>query len=110
MVFEPTISIGNIITIAFALVTVVGAWYGFKTHLDVIEYRVGAIEKTMETLVDVLKSMAESDKQIALIDQRLTAIELTSATISKELSDLRRGVGWIQGDRRSNVDGEYKRE
>jgi len=108
--FEPTINVGNLITIGLAFVAVIGAWYKVRGHLDIIEYRVAAIEKALGTLAEALISIASADKKIALIDQRVTATEALHATLARELSDLRRGKGWIQGDRRANVDGENKRD
>ena len=110
LTFEPTVSVGNLITIALALIAAVGAWYKVRGHLDLIEYRVEAIEKTLENLSEVLKSIANTDMQMALLNQRQTAIETLISTQSKELADLRRGEGWIQNTRRGNIDGEYKRD
>src|SRR5258708_31272804 len=108
--FEPAINTGSLIRMGLALVAVMGAWYKVRGHLDIIEYRVAAIEKALGTLAEALISIASADKKIALIDQRVTATEALHATLARELADLRRGQGWIQGDRRANVDGEYKRD
>jgi hypothetical protein len=109
MIFEPTINAGNLIMIAMIAASIIGGWYKFGGRLDIIEYRVKAIEETLKTLSDVLKTIANTDKQMAVLDQRQLAVEGTVSILSKEVSDLRRGEGFIQGPRRSNVDGEYTR-
>jgi hypothetical protein len=110
MIFEPTINLGNLVMIAMIIVTVIGGWYKFGGRLDIIEFRVKAIEDTLKTLSEVLKSIANTDKEMALLDQRQLAIESTVATFGRELADLRRGDGYIQNNRRGNIDGEYKRD
>lgn len=109
MIFEPTINAGNLIMIAMIAVSIVGGWYKFGGRLDIIEYRVKAIEDTLKTLSEVLKSIANTDKQMAVLDSRQLAVESAVATLSKDVSDLRRGEGFIQTPRRGNVDGEYSR-
>jgi hypothetical protein len=109
MTFEPTINAGNLIMIAMVAATIIGGWYKFGGRLDIIEYRVTAIEQTLKTLSDVLKTIANTDKEMAVLDQRQLAIEGTVSILSKEVSDLRRGDGFIQSPRRANVDGEYSR-
>jgi len=106
LTFEPVINIGNLITIGLAFIAVVGAWYKVRGHLDIIEYRVEAIEKTLETLGDVLKSLADTDKAMALLEQRQTAVETLAATLGKEVSDLRRGIGFVRGQ--SGIEHEYR--
>jgi len=107
--FEPTINLGNVITITLALAAALGAWYKVGSRLDLIEYRVKAIEDTLKTLSEVLKSIANTDKEIAVLDQRQLAVEGVVSTLSRDVADLRRGEGFIQAPRRGNVDGEYTR-
>lgn len=109
MIFEPTINAGNLIMIAMIAASIIGGWYKFGGRLDMIEYRVKAIEDTLKTLSDVLKTIANTDKEMAVLDQRQLAVEGTVATLSKDISDLRRGQGFIQEPRRANLDGEYSR-
>ena len=109
MHFENTINIGNLVMIAMIAVTVIGGWYKFGGRLDIIEYRVKAIEDTLKTLSEILKSIADTNKEMAVLDRRQLTIEGTVATLGKELSDLRRGEGFIQNPRRANIDGEYSR-
>lgn len=109
MIFEPTINIGNLIMIAMIGAAIVGGWYKFGGRLDLIEFRVKAIEDTLKALSEVMKTIANTDKEIAVLDQRQLAVEGTVATLSKDVADLRRGEGFIQGPRRGNLDGEYTR-
>lgn len=107
--FEPTINIGNVITIGLALFAAIGAWYKVGARLDLIEYRVKAIEDTLKALSEVLRSVANTEKQLAVLDSRQLAIEGVVATLTRDVADLRRGEGFIQAPRRGNVDGEYTR-
>lgn len=108
MTFDPTINAGNLIVVALALIGLIAGWYKFGGRLDMIEYRVKAIEDTLKTLSEVLRSIADTDKHIALLDQRQLTIETTVSTMGREIADLRRGGGWITAQR-SSVDGEYTR-
>lgn len=109
MTFEPTINAGNLIMIAMIAISIIGGWYKFGGRLDIIEYRVKAIEDTLKTLSEVLKSIANTDKEMAVLEIRQLAVEGSVANLAKDVSDLRRGEGYIQGPRRANVDGEYTR-
>lgn len=109
MIFEPTINIGNLIMIAMIAVTIIGGWFKFGGRLDMIEYRVKAVEDTLKALSEVLKSIADTNADIKVLNQRQAAIEGAVVTLSREVADLRRGEGFIQTPRRANVDGEYSR-
>lgn len=109
MIFEPTINIGNLIMIAMIGATIIGGWYKFGGRLDLIEYRVKAVEETLLKLSTVLEKIADTNSEIKLLNQRHAAMEGTVATLSKEVADLRRGEGFIQNPRRGNIDGEYTR-
>lgn len=109
MIFEPTINIGNLIMIVMIAVTIIGGWFKFGGRLDMIEYRVKAVEDTLKALSEVLKSIADTNADIKVLNQRQAAIEGAVATLGREVADLRRGEGFIQGPRRGNIDGEHTR-
>lgn len=110
MTFDPTINAGNLIVVCIALVGLIAGWYKFGGRLDMLEYRVASIEKTLLVIATAIEKQNANEKQLALVDARVTALESGSAVTAKEISDLRRGVGFIQEPRRANLDGEYKRE
>jgi hypothetical protein len=109
MTFDPTINAGNLIVVALALIGLIAGWYKFGGRLDMIEYRVKAIEDTLKMIATAIEKQNANEKQLALVDARVIAVESHMGVIAKELSDLRRGEGFIQGPRRANIDGEYSR-
>lgn len=110
MTFDPTINAGNLIVVALAIIGLIAGWYKFGGRLDMLEYRVKAIEDTLKIIATAIEKQNTNEKQLALVDARVTAAESQMAVINKELSDLRRGEGFIQAPRRANIDGEYKRD
>lgn len=108
MTFDPTINAGNLIVVALALIGLIAGWYKFGGRLDMLEYRVKAIEDTLKLIATTIERQVANEKQLALVDARVTATETQLAVMHKEVSDLRHGEGFIQA-RRANIDGEYKR-
>jgi hypothetical protein len=110
MTFDPTINVGNMIVVVLTLIGFIGGWYKFGGRLDMLEYRVKAIEDTLKLIATAIEKQNANERQLALVDQRVTTAESLIEVVSREISDLRRGEGWIQAPRRANLDGEYKRE
>jgi hypothetical protein len=98
------------IVVVLTLIGFIGGWYKFGGRLDMLEYRVKAIEDTLKLIAMAIEKQNANERLLALVDQRVTAAEGLIEVVSREISDLRRGEGWIQAPRRANVDGEYKRE
>lgn len=109
MTFDPTINAGNLIVVALAIIGLIAGWYKFGGRLDMLEYRVKAIEDTLRIIATAIEKQTANEKQLALVDARLASAESQMGVFAKELSDLRRGEGFIQSPRRGNVDGEYSR-
>lgn len=106
MTFDPTINAGNVIVLGLAILGFIGAWYKFGGRIDMLEYKVGAVEKTLQVISDTLKAIAETEKKMAVMDERQLALEKTSASTVHIVEGLRRGEGYIQM-RRPTIDGEY---
>ncbi|MGY3605653.1 MULTISPECIES: hypothetical protein [unclassified Bradyrhizobium] len=106
--FDTTISIPGVVGLLLFVGGIIGGWYKFGGRLNMLEYRVGAIENTLKILSETLKSIAETDKKIAVIDQRQLALESSNATMLETIERLRRGEGYITS-RRGNLEGEYTR-
>lgn len=108
MTFDLNINVGNLIVIALALIGFIGSWHKFGSRLDMLDYRVKSIEDTVKTiLVSLAEKQTTNEKQIALSDLRIVAAEGNIQVMAKELSDLRRGEGFIRGSRRTGIDGQY---
>ncbi|WP_249159813.1 hypothetical protein [Bradyrhizobium tropiciagri] len=108
MTFDPTINAGNLILVGLAILGFIGGWYKFGA-LDMLEYRVKAIEETLKIIASAIEKQNATEKLVALVDQRVVAVEGLIEVANKEIADLRRGNGFIQAPRRGNIDGEYSR-
>jgi hypothetical protein len=113
MTFDPSINAGNLITILFGaiiwVVTLTVAWTKFGGRMDMLEFRVELVEKTLGRIADVLEKFATSEKEVALLKQEVAALQVDYSTLYTTVEGLRKGEGYIQSVRRSNVDGEYSR-
>ena len=69
-------------------------------RIDLLSLRLGSVEEAVKASRDVSKT-------IATIEERLTNHVTMLTTAQRDISDLRRGQGFIQGNR-TGVDGEYK--
>jgi ABC-type Fe3+-hydroxamate transport system substrate-binding protein len=107
MTFDPTINAGNLFLMAMGVIAFIGGWYKFGGCLDMLEYRVKAVEDTMRIMAAAMEKQVAAEKLLALIDQRVVAVEGLAQTLNKEISDLRRGDGWITKSSRTTVEGEY---
>jgi hypothetical protein len=108
MTFDPSINLGHLVTIVMILVGIIIAWTKFGGRLDMIEYRVTSIEKTLLLLGETLKSIAETEKKMAVMDGRQLAMEGSYTSLAQAVEGLRKGEGYIQS-RRANIDGNYDR-
>ena len=109
MTFDPTINAGNLIILGFAIIGFIGGWYKFGGRLDMLEYRVKAIEDTLKIIATAIEKMNANEKHLALVDQRVTSAEGMIEVAVRDIADLRRGRGFIQAPRPGNIDGEYSR-
>lgn len=80
--FDPTINLGHMLTFGGFILAGLGAWYGVKSEVANIEYRIGSIEKTAERLtvnVEKLTAItvitARQDEQINAMRLRMDALE-----------------------------------
>ena len=64
--------------------------------------------RTRSAIELTLKSIAETDKKIAVIDERQLALEKSNTAMLETIEGLRRGEGYITM-RRGNLEGEYSR-
>lgn len=113
VVFDASISLGNLITILFGglvwVVTLAVAWSKFGGRIDLLDLRVELIEKAVGVISASLATLAENKTTLALLNQEITAMEVQVSTLHSTVEGLRRGEGFIQSPRRGGVDGEYSR-
>lgn len=99
MTFDPTISFGAILNAAVLLVGFVVAFTRIGGRIDLLAQRLKAVE-------DTLKDTRDFEKRLTINEERITNHGRSITTIQQDVSDLRRGEGFITGHRKS-VDGEY---
>ena len=71
MTFDLSINAGNLITILFGaiiwVVTLAVAWTKFGGRMDMLEFRVELVEKTLERIAEVLEKFSVNEKEVALL-------------------------------------------
>jgi hypothetical protein len=102
LTFEWTVKLGDILTMAGAVMVAAAFLYnrGGKEAGD--QMSLNALSKEFTEMKAEFKTFSETLQKIAVQE---TKIEL----LMQWYDELRRGIGFIQEPRRSNVDGEYKR-
>lgn len=113
MTFDATISAGNLITILFGaivwVITLAVAWTKFGGRMDMLEFRVKLVEDALERIAIILEKFSTNEKEVALLKQEVSALQVDYSTLHSTVEGLRKGEGFIQTPRRGNVDGEYSR-
>lgn len=99
MTFDPSITLGAILNALVLLVGFVVAFTRIGGRIDLLALRLKAVE-------DTLKNTRDFEKRLTINEERITNHGRSITTIQQDVSDLRRGEGFITGSRRS-VDGEY---
>lgn len=101
MVIDTTINLGNIIVAVGGIVTIAVAFMRLDSSIKVMNVRLKGVEEKIEPHANLVT-------EVALIKERQTANTLQIGVINKELSDLRRGEGFIRKTRaQGGIDGEY---
>lgn len=100
MTFDPSITLGAILNAIVLLVGFVVAFTRIGGRIDLLAQRLGAVEKAVE-------SAGNQDRRLVTLEERVTNNVSMLTTAQRDISDLRRGEGFIKGHRTS-VDGEYK--
>lgn len=99
MTFDPSISFGALLNAAVLLIGFVVAFTRIGGRIDLLAQRLKAVE-------DSLKDTRDFEKRLTINEERITNHGRSITTIQQDISDLRRGDGFITAHRKS-VDGEY---
>lgn len=99
MTFDPSITLGAILNAGVLLVGFVVAFTRIGGRIDLLAQRMAAVEET-------LKDSRDFEKRLTINEERITNHGRSITTVQQDISDLRRGKGFVQGHR-STVDGEY---
>lgn len=102
LTFEWTVKLGDILTIGGAIMVAAAFLYnrGGKEAGD---------QMSLNTLSAEFKEMKTEFKTFSETLQKIAVQETKIELLMKWYDELRHGDGFIQGPRRANVDGEYKR-
>src|SRR5882757_9362073 len=98
MTYDPTISLGSILIL-------VGNIGLFLIYIVRLEGKINLLTLRTETVEDTLKALAQTDSRLAIIDERIANHGKMLAVAQGDISDLRKGRGWIQGAQ--GIDHEY---
>jgi len=100
MSLDPTITFGALLNAAVLLIGFVVAFTRIGGRIDLMAQRLTAVEIAIKSTQDI-------DRRLTTIEERLTnhVTMLTSAL--RDISDLRRGRGFIQNRSDGGVNGEY---
>jgi hypothetical protein len=99
MIIDPTVSFGAILNAGVLLVGFVVAFTRLGGRIDLLSVRLASVE-------EAIKLARDTDSRLATIEERLTNHAGMLTTAQRDISDLRRGKGFITGQRQ-NVDGAY---
>ncbi len=99
MTFDPSITLGAILNAAVLLVGFVVAFTRIGGRIDLLSLRLVSVE-------EAVKGSSSTDKRLAIVEERQVNHGTNLTTVQRDISDLRRGKGFISGNR-PGVDGEY---
>src|SRR5947209_8114401 len=99
MTFDPSITLGAILNAGVLLVGFVVAFARIGGRIDLLALRMEAVEET-------LKDSRDIEKRLTINEERITNHGRTLTTLQQDVSDMRRGEGFITSHRKS-IDGEY---
>ncbi len=99
MTFDPSITLGAVLNAVVLLVGFVVAFTRIGGRIDLLAQRLASVEKKLDTAAD-------HDKRVSILEERVTNHVQMLTTTQRDISDMRRGEGFITGHRKG-VDGEY---
>lgn len=100
MTIDTTVNLGNIVTALLAMIGFVVAFTRMGGRIDLLSQRVKAME-------EILKGQGDLATRVAIIETRQATHGQMIANAQKDVSDLRRGRGFVQDRSAGGVDGEY---
>lgn len=99
MTFDPSITMGALLNAGVLLVGFVVAFTRIGGRMDLLSQRMESVEKSLDNASD-------TDKRLATLEERLTNHVQMLTIAQRDISDLRRGSGFITSGRQQ-VNGEY---
>lgn len=99
MTFDPSITLGAILNAGVLLVGFVVAFTRIGGRIDLLAQRMEAVEKKID-------ASSDQEKRLSIMEERVTNHVKMLTIAQRDISDLRRGEGFITSNRQS-IDGEY---
>lgn len=99
MTFDPTITLGALLNLCGIIGVALIYLIRMEGKMNLFALRIGALEESVAALI-------KTDVRLATIEERLTNHVTMLTTAQRDISDLRRGEGFIT-NRRASVEGEY---
>jgi hypothetical protein len=99
MTFDPTITPGSLLNAVVLLV-------GFSVAFTRIGGRIDLLAQRLKTVEEAIKKLSDNDTRVAILEERVTNHGKLIATAQQDIADMRRGKGFIAGNR-AGVDGQY---
>lgn len=100
MTFDPTITLGAILNLGGIVGVALIYLVRMEGKMNLFGLRIKSLEESVAALI-------KTDIRLATIEERLTNHVSMLTTAQRDISDLRRGDGFIRGGGRLGIDGEY---
>lgn len=86
LIFDPTISLGNLLTVAGVMIAALAFVYAMRGDITLINERVHTIQQVQKQQGEDIKSIIVQAAQIIRQDERINSIEVRINEISQRLS------------------------
>jgi len=86
--FDPSVSVGNILTILAVVGSVITLVYNMKNDIVIVKNDIFHLQKSQEALAEAFAQLGKILTQVAVQDSRLNMIE-------KKIDELSHGKGFV---------------
>lgn len=100
MTFDPTFTASGVLIAITNLLFIVVYILRMEGSIKLLSQRLTGVESSIEALI-------KTDVRLATIEERLTNHVKMLTTAQQDISDLRRGDGFIRNRSAGGIDGEY---
>lgn len=100
MVFDTTITFGNLVTAIAILAGWIGAFYKLGGRLDVMNQRLTSVE-------EAVRNHRDTSERLAVIETRQATHGQMIVIAQQDIRDLKHGRGFIRDRADDGINGEY---
>jgi predicted transcriptional regulator len=94
--YDPVIHLGHILTAVSFIVFGIGAWYGIKSDVNVIQFRVSNMEDSLKTLATTMNTLANKaivdtaqNEKLLAFEKRIQSNEMKVDRLQQRLETIR---------------------